>query len=120
MRFLADMGISPETVRWLRSLGHEATHIADERLHRASDGDILIKARDEDSIVLTHDLDFGARIAASRAILPSIIIFRLSNMRPENVNAHLAIVLERHANNLEEGAVLAVSERRIRVRRLPI
>jgi predicted nuclease of predicted toxin-antitoxin system len=52
--------------------------------------------------------------------LPSIIIFRLSNMRPENVNAHLAIVLERHANNLEEGAVLAVSERRIRVRRLPI
>jgi len=33
-RFLADMGVSPMVVEWLRSNGHDAVHLRDERLHR--------------------------------------------------------------------------------------
>lgn len=120
MKFLADMGISPATVAMLRTLGHEAKHLHDEKLHRLSDADVLEKARAEAAIVLTHDLDFGALMAASGERLPSVVIFRLPDMRPTNVNRHMASILAQHSADLEHGALLSVSERRIRVRHLPI
>lgn len=71
MRFLADMGISPRTVAFLRKLGYEAVHLHEEGLDRLEDLAILAKARKEGFILLTHDLDFGELIAASGARLPS-------------------------------------------------
>jgi predicted nuclease of predicted toxin-antitoxin system len=35
------------------------------------------------------DIDFGDLMAASSGICPSVIIFRLENERPENVNRKL-------------------------------
>ncbi len=58
MRFLADMGISPITVAFLRGLGHDALHLHEQALDRLQDPAILGKARDEGRILLTHDLDF--------------------------------------------------------------
>lgn len=120
MRFLADMGISLDVVTWLRGEGHEVDHLIDRNLHKSSDSDILELARSEDRIVLTHDLDFGYLLAVSRTRLPSVVIFRLANMRPSNVIAHLRLALARHNEVLTSGAILSVSERRIRVRRLPL
>ena len=71
-------------------------------------------------MVLTHDLDFAELIAVTGAQLPSVITFRLRDMRPENVNRHLQAALRRHANELEHGAVISVTEGRARVRLLPI
>ena len=120
MKFLADMGISPETVEFLRQLSFDAKHLSEEGLYRLKDSDILAKAKREGRIVLTSDLDFGYLVAVSGAQFPSIILFRLANMRPSSVNAHLAKVLECCQNVLKEGAVVTVTESRIRVRRLPI
>ena len=120
MRFLADMGISPKTVAFLCGLGHDAKHLYEEGLCRASDEEITQKARREQRVLLTSDLGFGDLLAHSAARLPSVIIFRLSSMRPERVNAHLTVILERFSTELAEGAILSVTERRVRVRRLPI
>jgi len=81
MRFLADMGISPNTVAFLRAQGHDAIHLLEVELERLTDPAILEKALQEECILLTHDLDFGELLAASKAQLPSVIIFRLQNMR---------------------------------------
>jgi predicted nuclease of predicted toxin-antitoxin system len=59
MKFLADMGISPRSAAFLRSLDHDAIHLHEEGLDRLSDASILSKALDEGRVVLTHDLDFG-------------------------------------------------------------
>jgi predicted nuclease of predicted toxin-antitoxin system len=75
MRFLADMGISPNTVAMLRGLGYDALHLHEQGLDRLQDPLILQKARDEGRILLTHDLDFGELIAASGARLPTIVVF---------------------------------------------
>ena len=120
MRFLADMGISPATVRDLREQGYPAIHLMEEDLARLADAQILLKARREQRIVLTSDLDFGELLAAGQYELPSVIIFRLQDMRPGNVNRHLKQILSQHAASLERGAVLSVTERRTRVRALPI
>ncbi len=120
MRFLADMGISPEAVAWLRAQGHDAVHVAERSYHRRSDADILELARQEDRIVRTHDLGFGALMSSTGSSVPSIIIFRLSDMRPVSVIAYLQIALTRHGTTLREGAILSLTERRIRVRKLPL
>jgi predicted nuclease of predicted toxin-antitoxin system len=120
MKFLANMGISPATVKFLRELGHEASHLHEQHLDRMPDPEILAKARVEGAILLTSDLDFGELVAASGEQLPTVIIFRLKDMQPENVNSHLQKILEDHVNDLEQGSVLSVSENRIRVRKLPI
>lgn len=65
MKFLADMGISPRVVDELRQKGYDAVHLLDEELGRMSDGKILEKARQEERVLLTHDLDFGELLAAN-------------------------------------------------------
>jgi signal transduction histidine kinase len=40
--------------------------------------------------VLTHDLDFGRIVALSRARVPSVVTFRLGDMRAAEVNRQLA------------------------------
>ena len=37
VKFLADMGISPQTVDFLQTLGHDAVHFADQGLGRSPD-----------------------------------------------------------------------------------
>ncbi len=120
MKFLADMGISPRVVSALRERGHEAMHLQDEGLGTLPDGDILAKARKEGSVLLTHDLDFGELLAASGGSLPSVIIFRLKDMRAENIKVHLFSILEKQSDGLETGVVCSVTERKVRVRKLPI
>lgn len=73
MQFLADMGISRSSVQWLVSLGHEAKHLRDEGLQRLADEKIFEKARKENSIILTFDLDFGEIAAFVSEQGPSII-----------------------------------------------
>lgn len=119
MRFLADMGISPTTVTFLKDLGYDALHLHEQGLGRLQDSDILDKAFQEGRVILTHDLDFGELIAASGARLPSIVVFRLRNMHPERVNHYLHRLLSEHRDSLEQGAVVSVTEGQIRVRRLP-
>jgi len=64
VKFLADMGISPKTVTFLHALGHDAVHLTEQGLERLSDPDIVVKARQEDRILLVHDLGFGELLAA--------------------------------------------------------
>lgn len=59
MKFLADMGISPQTVSRLRRQGYDAVHLVEEHLEKLPDRDILLKAEKERRIILTVDLDFG-------------------------------------------------------------
>ena len=120
MRFLADMGISPTTVAFLEDLGHDAVHLREQRLERLPDPEILKKARDEDRILLTHDLDFGELVAASGEQLPSVIVFRLRNMQPSQVNHYVQRVVTEYRDPLEDGAIVSVAEGQVRSRALPI
>jgi predicted nuclease of predicted toxin-antitoxin system len=119
MRFLADMGVAQRIVQWLRSEGHDAVHLRDERLHRLPNGKIFEKAVAERRIILTFDLDFGEIVALSGGQQVSVILFRLHNTRTPHVIDRLKKVLQESSSVLEEGAVVVVEESRHRTRRLP-
>ncbi len=120
MKFLADMGISARTIATLREQGYDAIHAREVGLARASDATILDRARTEDRVVLTVDLDFGQLLAASRQATPSVVIFRVSDQTPGSITPRLLRVIAERSNNLDNGAIILVEDRRYRVRPLPI
>jgi predicted nuclease of predicted toxin-antitoxin system len=114
MRFLADAGVSPKTVAFLKQLGHEAVHVRTLGLQRATDSQLVERARADASIVLTFDLDFGEVLALGILDKP------LADERADSVNQRLAAVLAARRVDLEAGALILVEDTRYRVRKLPI
>ncbi|MFQ5517319.1 MAG: DUF5615 family PIN-like protein [Acidimicrobiia bacterium] len=78
-------------------------------------------AADQGRVVVSGDTDFGALLALTRSRSPSVILFRARNM-PRAVEQAGVILdhLDEVAEDLEQGAVLVVTDARIRVRRLPL
>lgn len=120
MRFLADAGISPKTVEFLRQLAHEADHVRTLGLQRATDAEIINRARADSSVILTFDLDFGDLLALGVHDRPSVIIFRLADERAASVNKRLSSVIAERIDELASGSLILVQDTRYRVRRLPI
>lgn len=120
MRFLADAGISPKTVEFLKQLGHAPEHVRALGLQRAPDTEIVDRARRDSSVILTFDLDFGEILALGAREKPSVIVFRLADERADAVNARLSAVLAERLDDLEAGALILVEDTRYRVRKLPI
>ncbi len=120
MRFLADMGVSPRVVEWLRRQGHETSHLREEGLQRLPDDEIFDKAISELRIVLTFDLDFAEITALSGLREVGVVIFRLANTRTGNVIQRLAVVLAGSSEALQKGAIVTVEDSRYRIRELPI
>lgn len=120
MRFLADAGISPRTVEFLRRAGHDAVHVRELAMQRAPDRSIVERARAEGRVLLTFDLDFGAILALGVVDRPSTVIFRLSDERSDAVNRRLEAILAEQAAALDAGALVLVEDTRYRIRALPI
>ncbi|MCL1794540.1 MAG: DUF5615 family PIN-like protein [Oscillospiraceae bacterium] len=122
MKFLADMGVSPRCIEWLRAQGYDAIHLYEQGLHKLPDNDILCKAKSENRILLTMDLDFTRLISKVGADnLPTVVIFRISDQRPQNVQSKLDIILSILKNGTEQGSfVLVVNDDKVRIRSLPI
>jgi predicted nuclease of predicted toxin-antitoxin system len=120
MRFLADAGVSPKTVRFVNQLGHDAIHVRTLGLERATDRELVERAAMDRRVILTFDLDFGEVLALGVLDKPSVIIFRLADERPDSVNQRLATVLSERAQELALGSLILVEDARYRLRKLPI
>ncbi|MCA2618703.1 MULTISPECIES: DUF5615 family PIN-like protein [unclassified Microcystis] len=120
MKFLGDMSISPRTIALLREQGYDAIHLIEENLEKMTDQNILDKARQEERILLTVDLDFAQLLAISGDSLPSVILFRLGNVSREVVNRRLLAILNNYATELTNGLIISVTDVSIRLRHLPI
>lgn len=76
-------------------------------------------ARENESIVFTHDLDFGVLLALTQAESPGVIQVRTQDLFPEVLGKRLVKVLQEHQAALENSALLIVDEAKARVRVLP-
>ena len=120
MKFLADMGISMATVDALRAAGEEVVHLRDQGLHTLPDDKILHKAIQEQSVILTCDLDFGDLLAAGGGGVPSVILFRTRNQTPGAIIPRLFQVLGACRPALASGAIIIVEDGGFQMRHLPI
>jgi predicted nuclease of predicted toxin-antitoxin system len=76
VKFLIDMPLPPSFALWLRGQGHDAEHALAVGLDRAPDTEIIARAATERRTVVTADLDYPRLLALSRAIEPSLVLFR--------------------------------------------
>lgn len=120
MKLLADLHISPRTVSFLRSLGHDVVRVDEILPRNASDAAIVARAIEDTRAVLTQDLDFSAIVALAGKRVPSLISLRLASSRVEVVNAVLEKVLPDLEADVRQGSVIIVEDMRTRRRPLPI
>jgi predicted nuclease of predicted toxin-antitoxin system len=120
MKLLLDQGLPRSTVFALRAAGIDAVHVGEKALATAPDSVILDIARQEQSTVVTLDADFHALLVLSGAAGPSVIRIRIEGLRAEPLAAVLLDVLNLCKDDLSHGAMVSVTERVVRVRRLPL
>lgn len=120
LSFLIDMNLPPDWTALLRLEGWSAVHWADVGDLRATDTVVMDYARANGHVVFTHDLDFGAILARTRAAGPSVIQVRTQDVMPEALGPLVVAAIRSHGPALEAGALMTVDEAAMRVRLLPI
>jgi predicted nuclease of predicted toxin-antitoxin system len=120
MKLLIDMNLSPRWVRTLVDAGFDAEHWSSLGEANATDAAIMTFARTNGYIVLTHDLDFSAILAATKGEKPSVIQIRSEDVSPETIGKSVVEALRQMSDLLEQGALLTVDPVRARLRALPL
>lgn len=120
MKFLVDMPVTPQAVGHLEAKGHEATHASTAGLATEDDSEILERARVEDRIVVTADLDYPRLLAMLKADRPGVILFRGGSYSDAQMLALLDRVLAQSDRLELERSITVVDQHRIRRRGLPI
>ncbi len=114
------MNLSPAWVAFLERNGWQAVHWSSVGDPRATDRAIMDWARANEYVVFTHDLDFGAILAVTRAEGPSVLQVRAQNVLPKHLGEVVIAALRQFAQQLEAGALITVDEGTSRARILPI
>lgn len=120
MKLLVDVNISPDICALLFSADTVAVHWSTLGNPKARDEELMRYAKDHGFVIVTHDLDFSALLAASRGTGPSVIQVRFQDVLSENFLALLRDTIERFRTELDSGAIVTVDPERAKVRVLPI
>jgi predicted nuclease of predicted toxin-antitoxin system len=120
MKLLIDMNLSPDWILVLQQEGWEATHWSQIGDPKASDKEILTWAKSNGYIVFTHDLDYGAILAATEGSSPSVIQIRVQNINPHHISDLMISVIKKFQTHLEQGAIVSVDASKSRARILPL
>ena len=120
LRFLANMNISPETVKVLQEKGLDIIRVSQILPVTSSDAEILDFARRENRVVVTQDLDFSALLALGGFDRPSLITMRMTVSDPEAITQKLLELLPEIQDMLAKGCVVSVDDYSFRIRWLSI
>ncbi len=114
------MNLSPRWVETFSNAGFVAEHWSKLGAGNAPDTEIMAYARENGCVVVTHDLDFGAILAATQGQKPSVVQIRADDVSPNTIGVQVIAALRQMAMELEDGALLIVDPSRTRLRVLPL
>ena len=120
MKLLLDMNLTPTWCDSFRLRGHEVIHWSLTGDPRATDRAIMEFAAAGGYAVITYDLDFGALLAATKAVGPSVVLVRAGDVTAPTVESLVLAAIDACAEELQRGAIVTVDEAGHRVRALPL
>ena len=116
MKFFADESIECEVVNRLRRQHHHVLHVP-EIQPGLPDEDVLARAREAESILLTHDKDFGALVFQKKYLTTGVVLCRLQDLKAERKADLIVEMIIRYAGELP-GAFAVLTEDEFRIRKL--
>jgi predicted nuclease of predicted toxin-antitoxin system len=119
-RLLLDQGLPRSAAALLTQAGWDVIHVSEIGMGRADDADIVQRARAEGRICVTLDADFHSLLAIGGERGPSVIRIRKEGLDAAALAALLQGIWPRIEDALGGGAMVTVTDRAVRVRRLPI
>ena len=120
MKIIVDMCLSPKWAEALNAAGIEARHWSSLGAGNAPDSSIFDFARQDGSVILTADLDFGTLLAGARSGKPSVIQLRLPRISLEKAWEPTLRALTQFRAEIEAGALVSIDAVTARVRILPL
>ena len=120
MKLLIDMNLSPHWAELLAQAGIEARHWSSVGANNALDSEIMLYAKENGYVVLTHDLDFSAILAATKGDKPSVVQIRAEDLSAEAIGKQVILALRQLTAELEDGALVTIDPNRVRIRVLPL
>ena len=100
--------------------GFEAEHWSAIGSANAPDPELMEFAQENRFVILTHDLDFGAMLAASGEDGPSVVQIRADDLSPSVIGHSIISVLQQAVDAIEAGGLVTVDPKRARITMLPI
>lgn len=119
MKILIDMNLSPTWVSLFEEHNIEAVHWSAIGKPYAPDKLIFEYAQQNNFIVFTNDLDFGAILAATNANAPSVFQLKSQELLPEYIGHQVVQCLINYQNYLMSGSLITFDTSKIRLRILP-
>lgn len=119
-RLLLDQGLPRSSAALLSQIGWDVVHVAEIGMSRATDAEVLQRARAEARICVTLDADFHALLAVSGERAPSVIRIRKQGLDAAALAALLRTLLADVGTAFDSGVVVTVTDKSVRTRRLPI
>ena len=104
----------------LKDGGFEALHWSTVGQANARDSEIMAWAAANNYIVVTHDLDFSAILAATQGVAPSVVQIRAEDVSPDVIGTKIARALHQMESELKTGALLSIDDKTMRLRILPL
>jgi predicted nuclease of predicted toxin-antitoxin system len=120
IEFLADMNISPSTVKQLRKKGWDIVRISEILDRKSTDIKIINYAKEHNKVIITQDLDFSMLLAVRGYTKPSVINLRLENARSDFITKRIIAAVSLMEKELRDGIIVTVDETSVRYRNLPI
>lgn len=120
MRFLIDECLPAAMAELLRAAGHDCMHVYELGLGGQPDEQIMAVADRENRILVSADTDFGELLANAPILAPSVILLRRTDKQARPLAAVILANLEQVTDDLAAGALIVISDTRIRARRLPM
>jgi predicted nuclease of predicted toxin-antitoxin system len=120
VRFLIDECLPAALAAELRDAGHDCVHVYEIGLGGQPDEQIMALADRDQRILVSADTDFGQLLASAPVVAPSLILLRRADKRPGSLAAVLLANLGQVEDDLAAGALVVISDTRVRSRLLPI
>jgi predicted nuclease of predicted toxin-antitoxin system len=120
VKFLVDECLPARIAGLLRTAGHDCAHVYELGLGGQPDEQIMAAADRDSRILISADTDFGELLANAPVLAPSVILLRRTDKRAESLVSVILANLEQVAEDLTAGALVVISDTRIRTRRLPM
>jgi predicted nuclease of predicted toxin-antitoxin system len=115
MKILADEGVDRQIVDELRNIGHEVTYVA-EFQPAISDNEVLTRAHQESTLLLTADKDFGELVFRQRRVHAGVVLIRLPGVPSSEKSEIVTGAFEKLGGQMT-GNFCVISRKSVRIRR---